>query len=568
MLYELTLHIAIFVCLAGLGIRLSLWFIRRVGPPQEWYSASPENAQRRFRKIPSSSLSSRIRKGMYTLTAGLFFQSPLLKTGFHRWLAHILIFYGFILLLLMHAFDQTITASIFPGYASTLNPFLFLRNLFGVFVLTGIAIFLVDRLLRRRNFAGTNRADAFALALLALIVISGFLLEGVQIFSEPIFDQMVIDYMGSDDPEELEPLKAYWETHYAVVFSPPPAAADLETGRMLHTDYCMYCHSKPENAFVSFSIASALRGGAEWFNRNRADIWLWRLHFLACFAALACLPFTKFFHILSVPLNWLIQAIFQEGHQPSDSGHALGMDACTHCGVCTQHCSVAPVFQMLGNAYILPSEKLAGVKKMSAYRGTSAEELKAIAEGSYICTECYRCTELCPSGIRLHELWNKSRDLLAQKGYPDIPQYIRSRPADEWSRLFANDADVCQHGAPLHSLRQTISAPETYVACVQCSICSNVCPVVAADDTIAPPDTTPQQVMNLLRLDLMPLALGSGMVWDCTTCYLCQEHCPQSIPITDILYELRNIVARRLNKTDQAVQDPAGEVPNGRKAAS
>ncbi len=30
------------------------------------------------------------------------------------------------------------------------------------------------------------------------------------------------------------------------------------------------------------------------------------------------------------------------------------------------------------------------------------------------------------------------------------------------------------------------------------------------------------------------------MLWDCVTCYQCQEHCPQGVKVTDVLYELKN----------------------------
>jgi heterodisulfide reductase subunit C len=59
-------------------------------------------------------------------------------------------------------------------------------------------------------------------------------------------------------------------------------------------------------------------------------------------------------------------------------------------------------------------------------------------------------------------------------------------------------------------------------------------------------DLTPQQIMNLLRMGLKEETLAARMVWSCTTCYKCQEHCPQNIPVADILYELRNIASARL----------------------
>ena len=61
--------------------------------------------------------------------------------------------------------------------------------------------------------------------------------------------------------------------------------------------------------------------------------------------------------------------------------------------------------------------------------------------------------------------------------------------------------------------------------------------------------------MNLLRLGLKDLALGSRMVWDCTTCYMCQEHCPEGIPVADILYELRNLAYEQFRAIRAGDQD-------------
>ena len=53
-------------------------------------------------------------------------------------------------------------------------------------------------------------------------------------------------------------------------------------------------------------------------------------------------------------------------------------------------------------------------------------------------------------------------------------------------------------------------------------------PDAASDNPAQDLDMTPQQVMNLMRLELKEAALGCRMVWDCVTCYKCQEHCPRA----------------------------------------
>jgi heterodisulfide reductase subunit C len=59
-------------------------------------------------------------------------------------------------------------------------------------------------------------------------------------------------------------------------------------------------------------------------------------------------------------------------------------------------------------------------------------------------------------------------------------------------------------------------------------------------------DLTPQKVMNLLRLGLYDLTLGSRMVWDCASCYQCQQSCPEGIRVADIMCELRALSVQRL----------------------
>ena len=158
--------------------------------------------------------------------------------------------------------------------------------------------------------------------------------------------------------------------------------------------------------------------------------------------------------------------------------------------------------------------------------------MAVLAEGSFICTLCGRCTQWCPSGIDLQDLWLASRRDLLDKGY--LPVY------DQTATLRATPA-----GAPPASLGLT-DRPETFWDCVQCTTCTSVCPVVAAsDDPQRELDLTPQQIMNLMRLQLKEEAFGCRMLWDCVTCYQCQEHCPQNVKVADVLYELRNEACRR-----------------------
>jgi heterodisulfide reductase subunit C len=376
------------------------------------------------------------------------------------------------------------------------------------------------------------------------------MLEATQIVSSPIFDEMVEDYLGSDDPEEVEPLKAYWAAEYGVVFPEVmdvDPADQLSIGKSLHEESCAFCHVKPDNAFISYPLSKSIRSFAVSLNSVRADIWLWHAHYMLCFIGLALLPFSKFFHIISVPLNLLLrdgQSNWKADDPDRFIQRAVGMDACTHCGICSLHCSVMPIYRVTANPNVLPSEKLLSAKTLARGGRLDHEGYLAIAEGNFACTDCYRCTQVCPSGIDLHDLWQASRRELEKRKYSRPDQWIREYPAAQWAS-FPAQHDRAAGPEPREYLLRNMT-PESFSSCVQCTVCANVCPVVSVPDSLAAPEATPQQVMNLLRLDMRDLAMASRMVWDCMTCYMCQEHCPQGIRVTDILYELRSLGARQL----------------------
>jgi heterodisulfide reductase subunit C len=55
------------------------------------------------------------------------------------------------------------------------------------------------------------------------------------------------------------------------------------------------------------------------------------------------------------------------------------------------------------------------------------------------------------------------------------------------------------------------------------------------------------------------MASGPNMLWDCVTCYQCQEHCPQQVKVTDILYELKNMAVEKW-KDDETTDNHEAKV--------
>jgi heterodisulfide reductase subunit C len=357
-----------------------------------------------------------------------------------------------------------------------------------------------------------------------------------------------------------------WASEFGVAFDDLPEPIDpvlVEQGRNLHRDACAPCHARPASAFVSYPVARLTAPVTKFLDAWRADAWLLHLHVIGCLLGLASLPFTRFFHAVASPLSLLVDATARDRAmsvralpvEARASRRALALDACVHCGLCDADCSVAPLARYLGNPELLPSHKLVASGAMASGRllrsgredGARREAARRAADGAFLCTDCGRCTRHCPVGLDLADLWEAGRGDLAAAGLSAPAQWVQAHAAFAWAEVLEPRPGQHAFSGPAVSIAPLSGDRRTFSRCVQCQTCTNVCPVVAhsmsAGDGI---DLTPQKVMNLLRLGLRDLTLGSRMVWSCATCYQCQEHCPEGVRVTDIMCELRALAVQQL----------------------
>jgi heterodisulfide reductase subunit C len=75
--------------------------------------------------------------------------------------------------------------------------------------------------------------------------------------------------------------------------------------------------------------------------------------------------------------------------------------------------------------------------------------------------------------------------------------------------------------------------------CFQCGTCTASCPVRAVEDRF-----NPRRIIRLALLGMKQEVLTSSFVWLCSSCYACQERCPQGVKITGIMGAIRNIAVR------------------------
>jgi heterodisulfide reductase subunit C len=85
--------------------------------------------------------------------------------------------------------------------------------------------------------------------------------------------------------------------------------------------------------------------------------------------------------------------------------------------------------------------------------------------------------------------------------------------------------------------------------CLQCGSCGGSCP--SGSDM----DYTPRAIFAMINAGMEDDVLSSNTPWYCVSCYACTTRCPQQIPITDIMYTLKQM----------AIQTGRYEHPNAAK---
>ena len=86
--------------------------------------------------------------------------------------------------------------------------------------------------------------------------------------------------------------------------------------------------------------------------------------------------------------------------------------------------------------------------------------------------------------------------------------------------------------------------------CYQCKRCTAGCPAV---DFM---ELRPHQLVRLVRLSAADRSISSEAIWNCVGCYACTARCPQNVPVTELIYSLKNLALRE-GKTPARDRVPA-----------
>lgn len=572
MLFQVSLYMALVVCGCGLLYKMTTWFRYRLDIEHEHTLA--QRASAFVKGCLATVLSRRLITLIKAVVLDVLLQVRTLRESRSRWIMHICLMYGFLALLLLHALESYISENLFSDYYSTLSPFPLIRNLAFVLVMVGVILAVYRRSFKPLPRLMTSRADRFMLIVLAVVMLSGVVLEGSKIVSFTSYQEMVADYAELDDPVDEKALASFWSANYGIVvpdLKEPFDAASLAAGAELHENYCAGCHTRPQWAFAGYSLSRLMKPIALFLDQAGFPTILWHVHYLACFFGLALLPFSKFLHIFTTPLSLMANAVMDdETSDPAniETRQIMEADACTHCGACTQQCAVGVIFEAIANASILPSEKISLTRLLTSGQAVNGEQARSLQSGFYLCTNCHRCTDVCPAGINLQQLWFKTREHIFGKGFPDTMllsplSYYRGLMAPHISRKtyerplervkkhvssafefsdHAHDLEPRQMDENFRSAMKTSAQSATFSACFTCSTCTSVCPVVKSfDDPQAALDMMPHQIMHAAAIGLRDMVFSSRMLWSCLGCYQCQEACPQAVHVADVFSEFKGL---------------------------
>ncbi|MCG2763826.1 MAG: (Fe-S)-binding protein [Desulfarculaceae bacterium] len=130
-------------------------------------------------------------------------------------------------------------------------------------------------------------------------------------------------------------------------------------------------------------------------------------------------------------------------------GQLLSMEACTGCAACAEACPAvnASGDGELSGLYRLDWRRRAGkagagwLRRLFGGKPPSERQWKAFSDTVFRCTLCGNCTEVCPAGIGLKDLWLSLRqELVEREAYPPKVDLIRDN-LTESHNVFGEEQD-------------------------------------------------------------------------------------------------------------------------------
>ena len=77
---------------------------------------------------------------------------------------------------------------------------------------------------------------------------------------------------------------------------------------------------------------------------------------------------------------------------------------------------------------------------------------------------------------------------------------------------------------------------ENLKRCFQCGTCNVACPVREIDEKY-----NPRKIIHMVLLGMKERVLSSDFIWLCSSCYTCEERCPQDVRIPEVMDAIKNL---------------------------
>jgi heterodisulfide reductase subunit C len=81
---------------------------------------------------------------------------------------------------------------------------------------------------------------------------------------------------------------------------------------------------------------------------------------------------------------------------------------------------------------------------------------------------------------------------------------------------------------------------ECFMRCFSCGTCVAGCPVAGHTEKY-----NPRRIIRMAMWGMRQEVLTSDMIWLCSSCYTCDERCPQDVHIPALMTAIRNIAVRQ-----------------------
>lgn len=154
-------------------------------------------------------------------------------------------------------------------------------------------------------------------------------------------------------------------------------------------------------------------------------------------------------------------------------------------------------------------------------------------------------------GIDLEALWADLKQYAADLGYPKPEAWAKKTTSADMPLTDNAGQFMTLSAAGAAFVDEVVWTAQagTFGACFECRNCTNVCPVVGMYESPRKVlGLLPHEIMHSLALKQRDPVLGAAMLWACTTCYACQEQCPQGVCITDLFFQLKNLALQQLKQ--------------------